>query len=382
MFPAKVSSYVFALLMLSTGYRGYAGGGHPEQPGALSPVHFRLSSQPAEGYQAVQLYLDRVEVKIGASYQLLAAPQRFIDAQNLAGEIWDLEGVQPLDADQITHLRLHLDADRNTVTLAGTGAVQPLLLPEVLKAGLVVPVQRNPTSTNARHAFVLALDLSRSLQKTERGIFLRPWITALDTAQTGTVSGRLVDERFKPLPGVQVTAQLAEPDTGDGSGPVLARSARTGPDGSYRLDLLPTLGRVYHVAAMPCIGERVFKAGASEPIHFQEKEDKRACYCLFQELGAAGSARVHVPSKSECASDHVLVDLLQHTSNGRFIVQSALAAPAKGEAVCVFERLPIGQYEARCTFVHWFPERGANTLVMAKVQSFSVDARIETDVRF
>jgi hypothetical protein len=144
----------------------------------------RLESLPAQGFAAIHLFVESVEIRSGDSWQTLASPHRSVEVQKLPEPSGVLAEHLSLDRENYRQLRLRLAPDQNTIVLED-GATHPLLLPEDLKAGVPVELEGKAHRSQKERAFVLTLDLSRSIERREEPpghvtYTLRPALRAVD----------------------------------------------------------------------------------------------------------------------------------------------------------------------------------------------------------
>jgi hypothetical protein len=237
-------------------------------PGATMSVH--LVDAPAD-YQAVSLDVRRVEIHGPDGWVTLGTPNRVVDLLKLTGGVSEtLADHAPLEAGHYTQLRLVLGT-ANTLTLSD-GSVVDLKVPSGTQSGVKLNVDFDVAGNTTRDVFI-DFDAHRSIFVHAAGrsgkYLLRPVVRAVDRIVTGAVTGTVTDAATgAAMEGVTVTAQRV-----DASGePSVVRSAQTGVDGRYTLDLLPA-GGSYHVVtevldrSEPLLGTvTVYGPTASAPI--------------------------------------------------------------------------------------------------------------------
>lgn len=370
MHPSRAPLFLLPLFLVFQGCSSHNKVAEEERAKHSTLVTVRLASDPAEGYQAVHLFVKGIEALNGKSWQRLAEPNVLLDVQNLTDATGLLAKDQRMNKAKDRHFRLRLAPDQHTVTLAD-GTTHPLLLPETFKDGILVDLEGDLERIPSTHEFVLILDLARSIQQTKPGEYrLWPSLMAVEKAHTGALAGKLLDPDHQPLAGVAVTAQ--EPRQGEGQGPRVVRTAVTGVDGAYALDLLP-LTRTYHVVAAPRVGDRYFHPQASTPLTINPQEPKRTFDFTFQpaEPGKPLLCRIPGPVKKYQPER---VELLKDLPGGPFVVQSSLAAPGPDdkESQCQFSQVPLGEYSVRLTHLQYTTEGRGTPVVSGSTKPCAV----------
>ena len=323
-------------------------------PAQSAEVATRLVSEPSPDFPAVKLQVASIKVAAQADpraalsdrdWHVLAQPGRSFDLGEgtAQGAGHELGAARELPRLRFSRCSLVLAPGPHTVRLAD-GTEAPLRIPAQLPKGIPVDLEGQPAA-RARYDLRLVLDLARSIQRSLDGdgrtlYTFRPHFRAVDPAATVAVTGRLVDAEGRGLGGQTLTAQIE----GD---PV--RRTRTGPDGAYRLDLVPWPGTA-HVVTQAMAGQGVFPVRASEPLNPAQRTDLIANL----NLGApatlpagtlAGTIRLRVDG-----SMHDELEILQELPAGgpRFVVQGTLAVPAADGATSHYAlALPPGQYQVR-----------------------------------
>ena len=349
------SSLVLSALLLFLGCGGSEEKAKASEPTALASV--RLASQPSEAYQSVRLFVKSVEVREGQDWSPLATPHRLVDFKDQAAASDLLAEGRRMNRAPGHQFRVRLAPDPgNTVTLAD-GASRPLHLAEAYPHGLIVALEGRTSRKDDYHEFALAMDLARSIQRSQEAggavtYRLRPALLALDRLQTGSISGKLLDEHQAPLAGVLVTAQ--EPQA---NGPVVRRTARTGADGAYTLDLLP-FHRTYHVVSLPLVKDRCFAPQASKALAL--KQTPLVCDLNFSTAAPGQPLLCRVPTPGAPGQQEV-VEVLKKLPGGPFVIRTILAEPGEGCSQCLVENLPQGaDYQARLTRLQITPQGGGS----------------------
>ena len=376
MFRPSVS---FLLLLPIPLWLGCGSGGSQEHP--LPPattVSIQLLNQPSEDYKAVHLFVEAVDVKIGSDWIQVAAPKRLVTLQHQPESGEALVQGQLLPRGKISSFRLRLAQDRSRVILAA--GAQPLGLPEGLSQGLIVPLTGSTRRRPDSHCYVLMLDLARAIQQNPQGspapYTLWPAVRAVDSAETGSISGRLLDSLGVPLAAVTVTAQ--EPE---GASPVLARRVVTDSDGRYQLNLLP-LARSYHVVSMPRSAHRLFAAQASPALLLTRAEPSRSFQFSFQPTPSSQSLLCQWSGPVRPVPQQI--ELLQQFPTGLCIVQTAqaLSHPDGHESRCQLDHLPTGTYQVRVTGFQQAADGLASAVPAASAKPCEVKADRPTLLQF
>lgn len=245
-------------LVLSCG----GGGGAGASGAAPGRADLRLAGGASRDYPQVVLDLQRVEVAQGdGAWRLVAEPRAAVDLVALAGHSLPLAQGAPLPPGRYTQLRLVLGG-ANRVVLDDQ-SVHALGLASGLGGGAVIPLDLTIPPGGAR-TLVLEIDPSRSVHLrvdgTQSAYLLAPAAEALDLESTAALSGVVKGPGGVPLPGATVLAQTLDA----GGTPVLRRTAETGPDGAFVLDLLP-VGATCFLATQPVLGGVGYTAAAAGP---------------------------------------------------------------------------------------------------------------------
>jgi hypothetical protein len=313
-----------------------------------STLSLNLIADPAEAFQKVDLFITSVEARAGQEWKVLATPDRAFDLQNPAGKEEILAGKVQLPKGAYREVRLKVDAGRSSVVPREGGSL-PLVLPPALRDGIVLKTQASP-SDSLIHDLILNVDAARSLIRQKQpsdGYTLALSARLVDREAMGVITGRLVDERDRPLKGVQVMAQA-----GEAEGRTLVRTVKTGADGKFTLDLLP-MNQMHYVVAQPRTAEAIHEARASEgfkPTRLDRRHEVN--------LGPFKAVASHPGPEGEVrgpgAPDQFdEVDLLKElptgTRTGIFILRSLRTTrePSGAASSFRFEDLPAGPCQVR-----------------------------------
>jgi len=314
--------------------------------GKAGTIAVHLVDGPGD-YQQINLHVLRVEVHSDVSgWTTLSSPDRTYDLLTLRGGVFATlaSGVQ-LPAGDYTQVRLVLGAG-NTVKLAD-GTVEDLKVPSGLQSGLKIVCHARMEDGASRDVFI-DFDGHRSifLHGTGSGRYLlRPVIRCADKVTTGSITGRLTStatESVQPLAGVAVTAQAL-----DAAGnPSVVRTATTGIDGRYTLDLLP-LGATYFVVAAPVDGAAVYAARASGPLALTAAAPAAGfdlAYSTPVPAGAAAGAITPVAGAADVDEVRAVQPLDAGATTHLFVIRSAPGSVASGAESYGLPSLPVGSY--------------------------------------
>jgi hypothetical protein len=158
------------------------------------------------------------------------------------GVVFTLVDKMPLPQDRYTQLRLVLGPD-NTVNIDnGTpdGATYPLTVPSGQQTGVKFVCNVDVPTDGAKDIYI-DIDGHRSIFVHGTGVtgkyILRPVVRCVEGAAAGSISGMLsAGEGESSVAGVEVTAQTLDPVSGKAT---IVQHAKTGSEGSYKLELLP-----------------------------------------------------------------------------------------------------------------------------------------------
>ncbi len=307
-------------------------------------VNVRLVDAPGD-YQEINLHVVRVEIhRTGSGWQTLATRDTTVNLLTLQGGVSEtLVDGATVPAGTYTQMRLVLGPG-NTVRLAD-GTLHDLDVPSGQQSGVKLVANFTVEPNTTKDVFI-DFDGAHSIMLHETGAslkyILRPVVHAFDRLMTGAILGRLTDaQTTSGLPGVVVTAQSV-----DGSGQAsVVRSAVTGADGSYVLDLLP-VGGTYHVVSQPVVGAAAYLARASGGIAVTEGAPTPSYSAAFAPATEVGRVTGSVTPAS--ASDGDLVSARQSLDAGgtarMLVVRSVVPALASGVESYAMELLPAGSY--------------------------------------
>jgi hypothetical protein len=302
----------------------------------------RLVDAPA-AYQEVNLRIERVEIHGDeAGWVTLGTPARTVNLLALVDGVSELLADQTLPAGRYGQMRLVLGAG-NTVRLPD-GTLEDLKVPSGMQSGVKLNVHFEVAPGTTKDVFI-DFDAHKSIFVHQAGnsgkYLLRPVVRAFDRVVTGSISGQLADAATDAgLPEVIVTAQ-----TVDASGtPTVVRSARTRPDGSYTLDLLP-VGGTYHVVSQPVVGATSFAARASPPLAISAAAPTAVWDAEFGATAQVGSiAGTITPAATEADGDLVSVRQLLDAGGVQrsLVVRDEPALVAGGSESYLVAGLPAG----------------------------------------
>lgn len=325
-----------------------------------STVSVHLVSDPSEDYAKIKLFIKQVDIKAAGAWQTLAKLDREFEVQNLGAREEPLAQKVRLPRGSYERLRIFVDPSRSHVELKN-GTTKSLGLPEAYKDGIPVRVAEGPSPDNLSYDLILNLDAGRSIRRTVdhlgvTSLVFAPVASASDRNSMGLIAGRLVDAAGKPLPQVQVMAQNGSAEHGRS----LVRTVRTGPDGTYKLDLLP-VGRMYYVVAQPQVGSTLYAAQASQGFQLARLDRKKTFdFPPFLPATPAAGPKGSLPARgNDRQFDEV--DLLQNLSTGErqgyFIIRATPAVPVgSGRPSYEFPKVPGGRYEVRALRTTLTPE--------------------------
>ncbi len=326
-----------------------------------SQVSAHLAHEPSEAYQEINLHIAKVKLgtQDGKVWEPLINPAHAEPHALAGGPPQCLTSGTPLPRRQYRKCWLQLDA-RSTVTPKG-GSAQPLRLAEPLRAGITLDFPAG--SEGKDYDLFIVVDAARCIQRTRdaSGQFhytLRPGLRIVDRNAAGSLAGRITDATGTPCAGIEVTAQ-----TRTAHGAVLARSARTGADGGYRLDLLPMSGDPRHVVCLPGLQpatQHRWKAEVSPAFVLSGRDRDLGFDGKIQPADGLGRLHASIAQAADPKSAHDEIEVLQDLPMGPgqpahpFLVRVALAEQnhdgSAGNAE--FSELPAGHYlvrRIRCT---------------------------------
>jgi hypothetical protein len=311
--------------------------------GGEGRVNVRLVDGPGD-YQEINLHVLRVELHGTGGWRTLGSPDVTVDLLSLRnGVVATLVDGATVPAGTYTQLRLVL-GEGSTVRLAD-GTLHDLVVPSGQRSGAKLLARFTVEPDTTRDVFV-DFDGAHSIMLHRTGAsekyVLRPVIHAFDRLATGAISGRLTDAQTGAgLADVGVTAQEL-----DGNGEAtLVRSARTGADGSYLLDLLP-LGGTYFVVSQPVLGEASYAARSSAGVPVTEAAPAPTVDLSFPLAAAVGGVAGKITPAAEADGDLVLAraNLDAGGTSRSLIVRTAVPAVVSGVETYAMELLPAGGY--------------------------------------
>lgn len=333
---------VFALAAAVAGCGGSSG-----KTGTLS---LHLVDGPGD-FQEINLHVLEVRVNGPGGWTTLSRPDQTWDLLTLrGGVIATLAAGVPLPAGDYSQVRLVLGSG-NTVRLAD-GTLQDLQVPSGLQSGLKIVCPTHVGAGAAQDVFI-DFDGARSifLHGTGAGSWiLRPVVRCQEKAASGTISGTLTTletEVSAPLAGAEVTAQVLD----TGGSPTVIRTATTGADGRYVLDLLP-LGGTYYVVTQPVVGTASYAARASGPLALSAAAPALAFDAAYAQRALAGSiAGAVTPAATADDADEVVAvqPLDAGGTTRRLVVRTTAGAVTSGAESYAMPGLPVGGYSLAVT---------------------------------
>ena len=309
--------------------------------GAMGAMNVRLVDAPGP-YAKIELDVQKVEIRSDASGWLtLGTPGKVIDLLSLTGGVAEtLASGASLPAGSYGQLRLVLGPS-SQVTLQD-GSVQPLKVPSGMQSGVKLNVHFDVAAGTTKDVFV-DFDASRSIFVHMAGMsgqyLLRPVVCAVDRVVTGSIAGKLTDAQTGAgIAGAIVMAETVDAVTG---APAVIRSALTGADGSYTLDLLP-VGATYYVVSQPVSGTVSYGAQASAPLAITQAAPTAPWSAAFTPAltGSAGGS-VTPTATLDDADTVVATQTLQAHD---LVVRTAAATVANGVESWSLTALPAGVY--------------------------------------
>ena len=298
-----------------------------------------------------QINLHVLEVSIHSDSEgwiVLGSPDRTVDLLTLTGGVSaTLAGGATVPAGHYTQMRLLLGSG-NTVMLAD-GSTHDLKVPSGLQSGVKLVVNFDVAAGTTKDVFI-DFDGHRSVFLHAAGAsgqyILRPVIRAFDLLATGSISGTLsgtTGEGSAPLAGAEVTAQVLDA-TGVAS---IVRTATSGMDGKYTLDLLP-VGFSYYVVGQPVVGGTAYAAKSSGPIAIDAATPTGAYDALFTVVASTGGVGGTITPPAG-ADDADLVDARQALDTGggttqSLIVRTTAGVVSGGAESYLIDHLPPGVY--------------------------------------
>jgi hypothetical protein len=310
-------------------------------------MNVRLVDGPGVEYSHINVQVLRVEIaREDGGFLVLGRPNRVIDLLALRGGVSaELAKGATIPAGGYSQMRLVLGAN-NTVTLAD-GTVEPLKVPSGMQSGIKMPVSFDVAAGTTRDV-VIDFDAHKSIFLHVTGnskYILRPVVRAFDVLATGSVHGRVTDVATGVgLPGAVVTAQQF-----DVSGRAeIVRSAMTGLDGSYTLDLL-LAGGTYYVVTQPVVGTAAYDARASAGFTIAEATPIASIDLAVPVAAATGGLEGAItPVAAVGEADYVEVRQALLDAGGTlrtFIVRGVNADIAATGESYGFALVPVGTYD-------------------------------------
>jgi hypothetical protein len=241
---------------------------------------------PVPMYEEINLNVRRVDISLAASvgnqgngrggaWIPIATPNRTINllsfsrgaAQGLLQTL--AEGIT-LPAGRYDGLRLIL-GDGNTIRLAD-GTLHDLFVPSGMEQGVVLSADISSSGGANGTSADICIDFDRSdaievTRASPTRFVLRPAVWNCTQLVTGSISGKIIEQKT----GAAIAGAALFAETLDGSGQAsIVRTAVSGPDGSYVLNLLP-LGKSYYLATRPYVDGTIYGPACSTAIGLGEK---------------------------------------------------------------------------------------------------------------
>jgi hypothetical protein len=255
---------------------------------------------------------------------------------------------ESIPAGSYGQLRLLLGAG-NTIRTAD-GVLHDLVVPSGMQTGVKMPLHFDVQANTTKDVFV-DFDAHRSIFVHETGAsekyVLRPVVRAFDRVVTGGVTGTLTDAATQaPLPGVEVMAETLD---GEGS-PTVARTTRTGPDGSYALDLLP-FGPSYWIVAQPRVESDAYAPGAAGPVSITADAPVASSDVAFTkatDVGGVAGAISPLPASDQTDEVMLLGSITVAGVPRTFLLRTTAAVSGTTETYAL-DLLPAGTYSLLVT---------------------------------
>ena len=323
----------------------------------------------APGFSALNLVIQGVDVQVGGVWRAVPlggatpGPQAVDLLGATSASPCVLATKVPWPAGANDKVRLSFGPG-STATPAGAGPAQNLVMP----AELLVPMAL-PGGFKVEPGQVKELVVAVAVGSTvftdpvdpTRYVFKPTALRGYDRSATGAIKGRVaaaspVDPgglpAAIPLGGVTVTAQLQRLSTQEGSGLVF-RTAQTGDDGTFTLDLLP-LGYTWCAVSQPLAGDQAFGAAASAGAPLGLAPYAQAVRDLAPPAVTATGTLQGTLAGPYAADQVNVVDLVQTFPAGghpyTFTIRSADVAPLPGtpapSGTFSFQGVPPGIYQA------------------------------------
>ncbi len=353
--------------------------------GGTGTMNVRMVDGPINGYTAINLNIQKVEINGPSGWVTLSTPNRTVDLLTLTGGVSEsLAAGASLSAGHYGQMRLLLGSG-NTLTLAD-GTTHDLTTPSGMQSGIKLVGSFNVQAGVTEDVFI-DFDAAHSIQVTQTGsgsdkYILRPTIRAFDQVVTGSISGTLTDNASGgALAGATVYAETVD---GSGNG-VIARTVVTDANGHYTLDLLP-VGGTYFVVSQPLIGATAYNAKASQGFAIttgMATFTYNGAYTAALATGGVGGSFATAATVDQSDT----VDLMQSLAEGgsaasaNFVVQSQIATVTATGETYAFATVPVGGYLVRNTRTT-FNSDGSTTAAVAVSPSLSVAATLTTTVNF
>ncbi len=353
-------------------------------------VHLVDGPPAALEYTQLNLHIERVELATaatdGGAWTVLGSPNKTVNLLALTGGIDEtLVNGASIPAGSYGQLRLIL-GDGNTICTApvaedGTcpaNALHDLKVPSGLQTGVKIDVHFDVQPDTTKDVFI-DFDAHRSVFVHAAGhsgqYILRPVVRGYDLVVTGAVKGVVTDATTQaPLAGIDVMAE-----TLDGQGnPSVARTAKTGSDGSYVLDLLP-VGGSYWVVGQPRVGTAAYQAGAAGPFDVTATAPVVTSNVAFAPASATGGvAGTIAPVAQSGVLDEVM--LLGTVASHTFLLRDTgadVATDGSSETWSI-DLLPPATY--RLFVTRATPVDGGYTYATGPLTAATVDAGATTHI--
>lgn len=304
----------------------------------------RLVDGPINGFQEVNVTIQKVEISSGGGWVTLGTPNQTYNLLSLTGGLSaTLASGATLSPGHYNQMRLVLGSG-NTVKLAD-GTVAALTVPSGLQTGIKLIVSFDVAAGTTKDVWI-DFDAAHSIQLTSAGAssqyILRPTVRAYDKVATGSVSGALTNASG----GAGLAGAMVFAETLDGSGtPAIVRTAVTDPSGAYTLDLLP-VGSTYYVVSMPRVGSTAFDPKASGALNLTTASPVLTYSAAFTANASTGGVSgALTPVAGSTQSD--TVNLSRSLASQTFIMDTTMASIDSGitsNEIYAFANVPIGSY--------------------------------------
>ncbi|HJW09128.1 MAG TPA: DUF4382 domain-containing protein, partial [Holophagaceae bacterium] len=346
-------------------------------------MNVRLVDGPINGYTAINLNIQKVEINGPNGWVTLSTPNKTVNLLDLTGGVSEtLASGVSLGAGHYGQMRLVLGSG-NSVTLSDN-STHDLTTPSGMQSGIKLVVSFDVQAGTTEDVFI-DFDAAHSIQITQTGTgsnkyILRPTIRAFDQVVTGSISGTLTDS----VSGAALAGATVYAETLDGSNDgVIARTVVTDASGHYTLDLLP-VGGTYFVVSQPIVGSVAYNAAASQGFAVTSGMATFTFNGSYTAAVATGGVSGSFATAAT-ADQSDTVDLLQGLAEGgsattaNFVVQSQIATVTTTGETYAFATVPVGGYLVRNTRTT-FAADGTTSSTATVSPSISVAATLTTTV--